>query len=389
MKIVLAPDSFKGSMTALEVCDGFREGVRRVRPDAELVALPMADGGEGTTEALVAACGGERISVAATGPLPDQRRPVDGLIGLIHGGSTAVIEMACVSGLPLIPVASRNPLHTTSYGTGQLIGAALDRGARRLIVGIGGSATNDLGVGMAQALGIRFFRADGREMLEPITAEGLAEVARIDPAGLHPAVAQSHILVACDVDNPLLGPDGCSAVYGAQKGADAVIVGRLEALLGQAIDLIEPTFGRRVRHQPGAGAAGGLGAGLIAFLGAELRPGIDLVMEACGFTEAIRGAQLVLTGEGRIDQQTLHGKTIRGVLQRSQRQGVPVVAIVGSIGAGAELLYGMGLTSIVSLVPGPVSLQQAMDQGREMVADTAERVMRLFLATAGRADQGG
>jgi len=389
MKIVLAPDSFKGSMTALEVCDALQQGVCRIVPGAELVALPMADGGEGTTEALVAACGGELVSVAASGPLPGHRQSVEGVIGLIHGGRTAVIEMACVSGLPLVPLSRRNPLRTTTYGTGQLIGAALDRGARQLIVGIGGSATNDLGAGMAQALGVRFLRADGTELLEPITAERLAEVARIDPAGLHPAVAQSRILVACDVDNPLLGPQGCSAVFGPQKGASAAVVARLEANLARAIDLIEATLGRRVRLQPGAGAAGGLGAGLMAFLGAELRPGIDLVLEASGFAETIQGAQLVLTGEGRIDQQTTHGKTISGVARLSQQQRVPVVAIVGSIGDGADLLYRSGLTSIVSLVPCPVSLQDAMEQGRGMVADTAERVMRLFLAGGNGASPGG
>ena len=389
MKIVLAPDSFKGSMTALEVCDALQRGVCRILPGAELVALPMADGGEGTTAALVAACGGACIRVAASGPLPGQRQPVEGVIGLIHGGRTAVFEMACVSGLPLVPAARRNPLHTTSYGTGQMIAAALDRGARRLIVGIGGSATNDLGVGMAQALGIRFLRADGTELLEPITAERLVDVARIDPTGLHPAVAHSCIQVAFDVDNPLLGPQGCSAVYGPQKGASAADVTRLEAILAQAIDLIEATMDRRVRFRAGAGAAGGLGAGLMAFLGAELRPGIDLVLEASGFAEAIQGAQLVLTGEGRIDRQTSRGKTIRGVARLSQRQGVPVVAIVGSIGTGADLLYDDGLTSIISLVPGPVSLEDAMAQGPSMVADTAERVMRLFLAREIGAGPGG
>jgi glycerate kinase len=382
MKIVLAPDSFKGSMTAMQVCEAFREGISRVLPNAEVISLPMADGGEGTAEALVAATGGELRWALATGPLPSDREKVPGQIGLINGGGTAVLDMASVSGLPLVPDAKRNPLHTTSYGTGELLSAALAMGARHLILGIGGSATNDLGAGMAQALGIRFLRADGSEIREPITGGLLAELASIDLSQLHPAVKSSRIEVACDVDNPLLGPRGCTAMFGPQKGATPEIIGELEANLARAIELIEKAVGREVRHQPGSGAAGGLGAGLLAFLGAELRPGIHILLDASGFAEKIDGADLVLTGEGRIDHQTACGKTISGVALACQCHGVPVVAIVGSIGRGIHNLYPIGLTSIFTLVPGPVSLDEAMRQGKQMLADTTERVLRLLVSTS-------
>ena len=380
MKIVLAPDSFKGSMTAMEVCDAFSEGISRVLPSAEVISLPMADGGEGTAEALVAATGGELRWVEATGPMPSDRQKVPGQIGLINGGRTAVLDMASVSGLPLVPDAKRNPLHTTSYGTGELLSAALAMGARHLILGIGGSATNDLGAGMAQALGIKFLRADGSEIREPITGGLLAELASIDLSQLHPAVKSSRIEVACDVDNPLLGPRGCTAMFGPQKGATPEIIGELEANLARAIELIEKAVGREVRHQPGAGAAGGLGAGLLAFLGAELRPGIRILLDACGFAKKVDGADLVLTGEGRIDHQTACGKTISGVALASQRYGVPVVAIVGSIGLGVDNLYALGVTSMFTLVPGPVSLDEAIGQGQRMLADTTERVLRLLIS---------
>jgi glycerate 2-kinase len=380
MKLVLAPDSFKGSMTALEVYEALREGAARVVPGAEIVAVPMADGGEGTTFALVAATGGELREVEATGPLPSDRPRVTGQIGFLHGGRTAVLEMASVSGLPLVPPALRDPLQTTTRGTGELLRAALDAGARHVLVGIGGSATTDLGAGMAQALGIRFFRADGRAIEEPMTGGLLAEVASVDLSGLHPAVKESHIEVACDVDNPLLGPTGCAAVYGPQKGATPEIAAALERNLTSAIDVIERAAGRRVRDEPGSGAAGGLGAALRLFLGAELRPGIDLVLEASRFAEKVRGADLVLTGEGRVDGQTARGKTVSGVARAARGAGVPVVVLAGSIGEDVDSLYSIGVTSLFSLVPGPVSLEEAMRSGRPMIAAAAERILRLWLA---------
>ena len=380
MKIILAPDSFKGSMTALEVCQALQEGAARAAPDATFVLVPMADGGEGTTEALVAATGGTLSSVEATGPLPSDRAKVTGQIGLTGDGRTAVLEMACVSGLPLVPKAKRNPLHTTTCGTGELLRAALDSGARHIIIGIGGSATTDLGSGMAQALGVKFFRSGDREITEPMTGGLLAEVARVDVSKLHPAVKECRIEVACDVDNPLLGPRGCAAVYGPQKGASPEIVEKLEANLAQAIDHVERATGRPVRSTPGSGAAGGLGAGLMAFLGAELRPGIRIVIDASDLARKMAGADLVLTGEGQIDRQTAYGKTISGVARTAQAAGVPVVAVVGSIADGVENLYDIGVTSMFSLCPGPISLDEAMEGGKPMVAATAERVVRLFLA---------
>ena len=385
MKIVLAPDSFKGSLSAMEVCDAFSVGVSRVAPTAEIVRVPMADGGEGTTAALVAATGGYVRPVEATGPLPSDRASVTGEIGYLGDGRTAVIEMACVSGLPLVPTAKRNPLHTTSFGTGQLIRAALESGTRHLIVGIGGSATNDLGAGAMQALGVRFLRHDRSEISAPMTGALLADVAHVDATGLHPAVSESRIEVACDVDNPLLGPSGCTAVYGPQKGATPEIAAVLERNLTGAIAVIESAVGRDVRDQAGAGAAGGLGAALLAFFGlrAELRPGIRIVLDATGFADKVRGADVVLTGEGRTDSQTAHGKTISGVARISRDAGVPVIAIVGGIGDGIDNLYPLGLTSLFSLVPGPMTLDQAIQHSPRLIADTTERVMRLFLSRAG------
>jgi glycerate kinase len=303
---------------------------------------------------------------------------VTGVLGLLNGGRTAVLEMASVSGLPLVPEEKRNPLHTTSYGTGELIRAALETGARHLIVGVGGSATCELGAGMAQALGIKFLRADGSEIVEPMTGALLAEIARVDCSGLHAGVGESRIEVACDVDNPLLGPLGCAAVYGPQKGATPEMVAALEKNLEHAVTVVEAATARPVRDRKGAGAAGGLAAGLLAFLGAELRPGIDLVLQASGLDAKVRGADLVLTGEGRIDHQTAMGKTISGVARVAREAGVPVVAIVGAIGDGVENLYPLGVTSMFSLAPGPITLKEAMRDGARLLANTAERVTRLF-----------
>jgi glycerate kinase len=386
MRILLAPDSFKGCLDAPQVCEALRRGVLRACPGAVIEAVPLADGGEGTTEALVAATGGRLESVLATGPLVEGER-VRGQIGLLAGGHTAVLEMASVSGLPLVPEGRRNPLHTTSFGTGELIRAALDRGARHLIIGIGGSATNDLGAGMAQALGVRFLDRDGGEIRQPLTGGLLAEVASIDPTSLHPAVAGCRIEVACDVDNPLLGPRGCTAVYGPQKGATPAIAARLEANLEHLIGLIEARCARPLRHLAGAGAAGGLGAALVAFLGGELRPGIELVLAASDLERRLRGVDLVISGEGRLDDQTASGKTVSGVARLARAQGVPLVVIAGGIGAGVENLYPLGVSSLFSLVPGPMGLTEAMAQAESLLADAAERVVRLVLAF--RPDGGG
>jgi glycerate kinase len=380
MKILLAPDSFKGSLSAEQVCRALRVGVKRVLPDANCVALPLADGGEGTTSALVAASGGRLLHRWVSGPLPGEP-PVQACFGLLDGGRTAVIEMAAASGLPLVLPDKRDPRHTTSYGTGELVAAALASGARHLIIGAGGSASHDLGTGLAQALGVRFRRADGSLIEQVMTGAALAEVASVDLAGLLPALAGSSFALAADVDNPLLGPSGAAAVYGPQKGATATIVAELEAGTATAIGPIEAASGRSLRDLPGAGAAGGLGATLIGLLGATPGSGIDLVLEACGFQSHLAGASLVLSGEGRLDGQTLRGKTIAALARRCSQAGVPLVVIAGALGEGTGALYALGVTSMVSLVPGPMTLEAAMASSPVLLADAAERVVRLFLAT--------
>ncbi|MEB3261051.1 MAG: glycerate kinase [Cyanobacteriota bacterium] len=379
MRLLLAPDAFKGCLSAAAVCRALEEGLRRVVPEARIRSIPLADGGEGTVDALVAATGGWFQSVSVTGPLPGEKARVEARLGWLDP-TTAVVEMASASGLPLVSPERRNPLHTTSQGTGELIAAALDAGARHLIVGLGGSATNDLGAGMAQALGMRFLDRAGRLITAPLSGGRLREVAAVDGAGVHPGLASCRLEVASDVDNPLLGPLGATAVYGPQKGATAAEVAALEAGLAHLIGLVEDATGRRVRDQPGAGAAGGMGAMLCALGSEPPRPGIELVLAASGFAAALAEADLVLTGEGRVDAQTARGKTIRGVARAAAAAGVPVVALAGEIGPGAEAVLSLGVSGLFSLVPGPMDLPAAMARAPELLADAAERVLRLVVA---------
>jgi glycerate kinase len=379
LRLLLAPDAFKGCLSAMAVCGALAEGIRRVSPEARIRAIPLADGGEGTTEALVAATGGWLQTVTVTGPLPEEKPRVEARLGWL-GERTAVVEMASASGLPLVSVGGRNPLRTTSYGTGELIVAALNGGARHVILGLGGSATNDLGAGMAQALGVRFLDAAGCPIKEPLCGGRLLEVASVDGTGVHPGLAACRLEVACDVDNPLLGPMGATAVYGPQKGATPPMVAALEAGLAHLITLLETATGRQVRDQPGAGAAGGMGAMVLALGGEAPRPGIELVLAASGFQEALADTDLVLTGEGRVDGQTAHGKTISGVARAAAAAGVPVVVIAGEIGPGASALHAIGVSSLFSLVPGPMELSMAMVQAPALLADAAERVLRLVVA---------
>jgi glycerate kinase len=379
LRILLAPDSFKGSLSAPQACEAMAAGIRRVLPEAEIRALPLADGGEGTTEALLAAAGGSRQSVWVTGPLPAERPRVEAALGWLADG-TAVLEMASASGLPLVSPPQRDPLHTTSFGTGELIAAALDGGARRLIVGLGGSATNDLGAGMAQALGVRFLRTDGSPIEAPLTGGGLAEVAALQLTGLHPGLARCRIELACDVDNPLLGERGATAVFGAQKGATAETQALLETHFITLIDQLEAVTGRRVRDRPGAGAAGGMAAMLLALANVELNSGIEIVLAASGFAAALDGADLLLTGEGRIDGQSADGKTLSGVARAAAAAGVPVLAIAGEIGPGAEALQRLGVGGLITLVPGPMGRTEAIVRAAELMADAAERLLRLVLA---------
>ena len=308
MRIVIAPDSFKESLSALDAALAIREGFRAVYPDADYVLLPVADGGEGTVDALVAATGGRRVARRVVGPLGDE---VEAFYGVTGDGGVAVIEMAAASGLELVPPPLRNPLVTTTFGVGELIRAALDDGARRFVIGIGGSATNDGGAGMVQALGVRLIDAGGGEL--PRGGGALAGLEDIDVSGLDPRLTECSIEVACDVDNPLVGPNGASAVFGPQKGATPELVRILDASLAHYAAVVERTLGKPVADMPGAGAAGGLGAGLYAFLGARLRPGTEIVMAAVDMDLVVRDADLVITGEGRLDSQTIHGKTPIGV----------------------------------------------------------------------------
>lgn len=376
MKIVLAPDSFKESLPAQSVCAAIARGILRVVPDAQIEAVPMADGGEGTVDALLAATGGTRHHTAVRGPL---HTPVEAAWGMLGDGSgTAVLEMAAASGLGLVPEDQRDPTRTTTYGTGELIVAALDAGASRILIGIGGSATTDGGTGAAQAAGVRFLDAAGRPCSPGLSGGALADIARIDLSERDPRIARTSILVACDVDNPLCGPRGAAAIYGPQKGATPEQVALLDRNLAHLADCIERDLGRSVRDLPGAGAAGGLGAGLVAFFNAELKPGIEIVIEAARLAERLRGADLVITGEGRIDRQSMMGKVIAGVGRIAKAAGVPAIALVGTIGDGAEATLEV-LESYHRITPTGTPLAEALARTAEGLESTAASVIRQFI----------
>ncbi|AFC31069.1 glycerate kinase [Paenibacillus mucilaginosus 3016] len=373
MRIIVAPDSYKGSLDAVAVARAMERGIRTVFQDAEIVKVPIADGGEGTLEALVAATGGMLMQEKVTGPMG---RPVNARWGILGDGATGVIEMAEASGLPLVPAGQRNPLRTTTYGTGELIKAALDRGLRKLIIGLGGSATNDGGAGMAQALGVKLLDDTGEEL--PPGGAALRGLHHIDLSQLDPRLADTRIDVACDVNNPLCGPRGASAVYGPQKGAEPVMVQRLdEALHAFAVKAREAT-GRDIAEQPGAGAAGGLGAGLLYFTNARLMPGIRLVLDAVEFERRLEGADFVLTGEGATDAQTTNGKAPVGVAAAARRAGVPAVCLSGSLGQGAEEVLNHGIDGLMSIVPGPMDLPSCLAAAEELVEAASARMCRLI-----------
>ncbi len=373
MRVVVAPDSYKGSLSALGVAQAIGRGVRAVFPDAEVVPVPIADGGEGTVEALVAATGGRLEEREVRGPLGE---PVRARWGVLGDGRTAVIEMAAASGLPLVPKERRDPRVTTTYGTGELVRAALDAGLSKLIVGIGGSATNDGGTGMARALGARFLDAAGAEL--PEGGAALARLARVELSGLDPRLAAVELLVACDVDNPLTGPRGASAVYGPQKGATPEMVRELDAALAVYARVASGATGRDVAALPGAGAAGGLGAGLLFFTPARLRPGVEIVLETTGFDRLLEGTDLVITGEGRTDSQTAMGKAPVGVAAAAKRKGVPVVCLSGGLGEGASDVLGKGIDALASVVPEPMALEACMARGAELCEAGAARLCRLL-----------
>jgi len=374
VKVVIAPQGFKGNLTALQVSQAIDSGIRRVVPGVVTAIVPMADGGEGTMQALVDAIGGDVIPVEVTDPMGGS---VIAHWGFLSDGTTAVIEMAAASGLSLVPPEKRNLLLATTYGTGELIRHALDKGCRKFIIGIGGSATNDGGAGMAQALGTSLLDIRG----VPIAFGGatLADLEHIDITTIDPRLADCEILLACDVTNPLCGPEGASCVYGPQKGATKEMVAKLDAALVHYADVIKRDLGIDIRDVPGAGAAGGLGAGLIVFLKAKVLPGIDIVIQATGLARYLKEATLVFTGEGRIDSQTACGKTPLGVAKKAKEFGLPVIAIAGEIGDGYQAVYEQGIDTVFSIAPGPISFSQSTEMAEKLTADVAERAMRLFI----------
>ncbi|SHJ27864.1 glycerate kinase [Geosporobacter subterraneus DSM 17957] len=373
MKIIIAPDSFKGSLSAKAVADAIEIGIRRVVHDVEIIKVPMADGGEGTVQSLVDATGGRMVSLRVLDPLC---REINSFYGILGDDKTAVIEMAAASGLPLLKEEERNPMITTTYGTGQLIKHALDMGCRNIILGIGGSATNDGGAGMATALGVKFLNEQGEEI--GFGGGALGELHSIDKSGMDQRIGLCKISVACDVSNPLIGLEGASYVFGPQKGADKTMVETLDENLKRYGQLLEQNLGISVLDVPGTGAAGGLGAGVLAFLNADLRRGVDIIIEATGLEGKLNGADLVITGEGMIDHQTIYGKTPYGVAELAGKYKIPVVAIAGGIGNNIEVLYNNGFNSVFSIVDRPMTLKESIDRAQVLLQDTAERIMRLF-----------
>lgn len=375
LRVVVAPDKFRGSLSAAQAAHAIARGVLAAAPTARIDEIPMADGGEGTVDALVAASGGTRHEVEVTGPLGAPQRAAFGILG---DGKTAVIEMAAASGLALIPGPARNPWLTSSRGTGELLLAAIDAGARSIIMGIGGSATNDGGAGFAQALGYRLLDASGRD-LSP-GGGALGDLDRIDASGRDSRLDGVTVEVACDVDNPLCGPNGASAVYGPQKGAGPSMAASLDRHLDRLAEVIERDLGLAVRETPGAGAAGGLGAGLVAFAGGRLERGIALVIRALNLAERLRGADLCITGEGAIDASSAFGKTAVGVARLAREIGCPTLALAGAIGPGAEAVLAEGISAMFSLCDRPMPLHDALSHAEELLERAAEQAMRCFLA---------
>ncbi|WP_312974087.1 glycerate kinase [Atlantibacter sp.] len=380
MKIVIAPDSWKESLTALEVATAIEDGFRQIFPDAEMVKIPMADGGEGTVEAMVAATQGRIVNLRVTGPLGE---PVEAFYGLSGDEQQAFIEMAAASGLESVAPARRDPRITTSWGTGELIRHALDAGVRHIIIGLGGSATNDGGAGMVQALGARLLDEHG----EPLGFGGgaLSQLARIDISQLDNRLAECRIEAACDVTNPLTGEEGASAIFGPQKGATPEMITQLDSALTHYGHIIERDLDKSVMTLKGGGAAGGMGVALYAFCGADLRQGIEIVTEALALDAAVRDADLVITGEGRIDSQSIHGKVPIGVARVAKRYAIPVIGIAGSLTADVEVVYDHGLDAIFSVIPHICTLDEALENAAEnlrMSARNIAAVMKLSSRSA-------
>lgn len=375
MKIVIASDSYKGSLDSLQVNEAMRKGILRVFEDAEIICIPIADGGEGTVDAVMTCCGGSYCYEMVTGP---DGREVIARYGILPDKS-AVIEMAAASGLPLVQdVTPDTVMNSTTYGTGQLIASALDKGCRKIYIGIGGSATNDGGIGMLQALGVSFLDADNREV--GFGGKYLDKIARIDISNLDPRIRETELVVMSDVTNPLCGENGAAVVYSPQKGATEEEIAILDKGLAQFAELICQMNLPDIRNLPGAGAAGGLGGGLVSFLGAEIRPGIKAILEIADFEKSVQWADLILSGEGRIDGQSANGKVVSGIAEIAGKYNVPVIAICGSVEKDAREIFEKGISGMEAAVCRPVTLEKAMEEAEQNVIDAAERVMQMVKA---------
>ena len=371
MKIVIAPDSFKGSLTAAEAAEAIETGFRAVYPDAEYVKVPMADGGEGTVQSLVDATSGTIITQLVSGPMGDM---VAGFFGILGDRQTAVIEMAAASGIHWVRPKERDVYLASSFGTGQLINAALDRGCDKLIVGLGGSATNDGGIGMMKALGAQFFDQDGVQLAADVRA--LLQLASIDLQYLDPRLDKTEIVVACDVDNPLCGENGAARVFGPQKGATEEDIAVLDQALTRYGDILSANAGRDIASEPGAGAAGGMGAAFIGLIDAVLKPGVDIVIEIVDLANSLVDANLVITGEGRVDNQTIHGKTPTGVAKVAKSCNLPVLCIAGSVEDGADFTHQLGIDEIYSVTEGDYDLTEVLIEAEHKLTQAAQKIAK-------------
>ena len=371
-KIIIAPDSFKGSLTSIEVADAIEEGIKKVIPNCETIKTPIADGGEGTMDTLVNALGGKKIKIKAHDPL---MRSIEVEYGLLNDGKTAVIEMAAISGLPLLHKEEQDPSITTTFGTGEIIKDALKRGARSFLIGIGGSATNDAGTGMLNALGFRFL--DKNEKETDGTGKSLQSIYSIDESGVIPELKETQFAIACDVNNPFSGPNGAAYVYAPQKGASEEMTKELDEGMESFRQLIKKEKGIDLNTNPGSGAAGGLGGGFVAFLNAHLKPGIEMVLQAINFDKHLQNADLVITGEGKLDKQTAMGKAASGILNAASKKNIPVIAIGGSV-EDREGLNQSGFLSVFPITPFSISLEEAIqkDNAKRHITQTVEQIMK-------------
>ena len=373
MKIVIAPQAFKGSLSALNVANAVQKGVRRIFPDAQILTCPVADGGDGTLETLVESSGGKIMETNVADPTG---KPIVAQWGAMGDGNTAVIEMARTSGLALLTLEERDPLNATTYGLGEIIVSALNKGFRKFIVGIGGSATNDAGAGMAQALGIRLMDREGRNLV--FGGAALQNLSVIDTSSIDQRVLESNFQIACDVNNPLTGPEGASAVYGPQKGATEENVRQLDSALGVFAEVTKRDLGKDISNLEGAGAAGGLGAGMIAFVEGHLRAGVDIVLDTVNLAEKLESADLVITGEGSIDFQTVYNKAPIGVARMAKARGIPTIGISGMLGENYQIVHNHGIDAALSIANGPISLEESLQNAPSLISEAVEESLRLI-----------